>query len=393
MENFEFCLPTKVIFGKNTESKAGEEIKNLGGRRVLVHYGSQSAKKSGLIDRVNTSLEQAGLFYIELGGVVPNPRLSKVHEGVKICKENQIDFILAVGGGSALDSAKAIAHGTAADTEVWDFFDAKAVVEKSLPIGSVLTIAAAGSETSSSCVITNEDGWLKRGLSTDFNRPKFAIMNPELTYSLPPYQTSCGIVDIMMHTMDRYFSPTTDVDFIDRMSEALLQAVIRAGKIALENPNDYEARANLMWAGSISHNGLLGTGKITDFAPHQIEHELSGKYDVAHGAGLAAIWSHWASHACPVNPMKFAQFAVRVWNLPMDFENPEKTALAGIARTEEYFSSIGMPVSLKELGITVTKEDIHDMAEKCTYFGRRTIGGFKKLGYEEIKEIYEAAMR
>jgi len=391
MDNFIYQIPTKVIFGKDTESLAGKEIKSLGASRVLLHYGGQSAKSSGLIDNVNASLKEAGLFHIELGGVLPNPRLSKVEEGVKLCRENSIDFILAVGGGSVIDSAKAISLGAAGDCPVWDFYERKQIPKKGIMHGAIPTIAAAGSETSNSAVITNEDGWIKKGLTTELNRPKFAIMNPKLTYSVPAYHTACGITDIMMHTMDRYFSHTKDTDFTDRVSEALLQSVIQAGKIVMKNPTDYAARADLMWAGSISHNGLTGLGKVTDFAPHQLEHELSGKYDVAHGAGLAAIWGHWARYVYKKNIMKFAQFAQRVFNVSMNFENPEATALEGIERTENYFRSIGMPVNLKELGIDPSPEDYHDMAEKCTYFGKRTIGGFQVLKYKDIKAIYQAA--
>lgn len=391
MLNFEYYTPTRVIFGTGTENETGAQIKKHGGRRILVHYGSESAKKSGLLDKVIQSIKDEGLYCTTLGGVVPNPRLGKVYEGIALCKKENIDFILAVGGGSTIDSAKAIALGAVSDGEVWDFFLDLRVPERALPVGSVLTLAAAGSETSLSSVITNEEGWLKRGLNLEILRPKFAIMNPELTYTLPPYQTASGIVDIMMHTMDRYFSPTKGVDFVDRISEALLQSVIKAGTSCMENPSEYEARANLMWAGSVSHNNLTGTGKLTDFAPHAIEHELSGKYDVAHGAGLAAIWPHWARFVYEADVMKFAQYAVRVWNISMDFENPQRTALEGIAATERYFRSIGMPANLKELGIEASAGDIEEMSEKCTFFGKRTIGNFKNLGYNEIKAIYEMA--
>ena len=391
MDNFTFYSPTKVVFGRNSEESAGKEIQVFGGKRVLLHYGGQSAEKSGLLNKVRESLKTENLFFTELGGAVPNPRLSLVREGIDICRKSNIDFILAVGGGSAIDSAKAIALGVCYKGDVWDFFDGTCLPEAALPHGVILTLAASGSESSSSCVITNEDGWLKRGLNTDFNRPKFALLNPVLTYSVNEYATACGIVDIMMHTMDRYFSPTKDVDFVDRISEALLNSVIRAGSIVMKDPENYPARADLMWAGSISHNTLMGAGKVIDFAPHHIEHEISGKYDVAHGAGLAAVWGHWAWFVYNENIMKFAQFATRVWNLSMDFEDPERTALGGIERTLDYFESLKMPINLKGLGINASDEDIHEMAEKAVFFGKRTLGNFKKLGYEEVKIILKSA--
>jgi len=388
LDNFIYYNPTKIIFGRGAEDAAGGETVSFGGSRVLLHYGGSSAERSGLLERTRESLRKENLFFTELGGAVPNPRLSLAREGIELCAKHDIDFILAVGGGSAIDSAKAIAFG-AVDPggDVWDFFEGTRQPAAAIPVGVILTLSASGSESSTSCVITNEDGWLKRGLNSDLNRPKFALLNPELTYSLNAYQTACGVVDIMMHTMDRYFSPTKDVDFVDRLSEALLQSVIRAGSIAMKRPEDYSARADLMWAGSVSHNTLLGTGKATDFAPHHIEHEISGKYDVAHGAGLAAVWGHWARFVYRENVMKFAQFAARVWNIPMDFEDPERTALNGIDRTTDYFRSLGMPVSLKELGVDASGDDIHDMAEKAIFFGRRKLGSFKKLGYDEVKAI------
>lgn len=391
MDNFEFYSPTKVLFGKGVEANVGTEIKLFGGSRVLLHYGTGSAKKSGLIDKVKSYLDEAGLFYFEFGGVVANPRLSKVYEGIELCKEHNIDFILAVGGGSVIDSAKAIALGTASGGDVWDFFSRKRVPHKALPIGAILTIAAAGSETSMSCVIKNEDEGIKRGVLTDLNRPKFSIMNPELTYTVSKYQVACGIVDIMMHTLDRYFTTTKDTDFIDRISEALLQSVIKNGTLSIIEPENYAARANLMWAGSVSHNTLTGTGKALDFANHAMEHEVSGKYDIAHGAGLASLWGHWARYVYKQDVMKFAQYAVRVFNVSMDFENPEKTAIIGIEKTVEYFKSIGMPTNFKEAGINPTDDDIIDMATKCTFYGERKIGTFKVLDFDDIKHILESA--
>ena len=387
MNNFELYIPTKVIFGKNEESKVGQQIKSFGGSRVLLHYGSNSANKSGLIDDIKKYLEEAGLFYVEFGGVVANPRLSKVYDGIDLCKKNNIDFILAVGGGSVIDSGKAIAMGVVDEGDVWDFFSKKRTPEKALPLGAVLTIAAAGSETSMSCVVKNDTEDIKRGVLSDLNRPRFAIMNPEFTYTVPRYQTACGIVDIMLHTLDRYFSPTKETDFIDRISEGLLRAVMHTGKIAIKDPENYSARANLMWAGSISHNTIMGTGKDFDFSNHAMEHEVSGKFDIAHGAGLSCLWSNWARHVYRQDIMRFAQYAVNVLNVPMDFERPEITALEGIDRTEAYFRSIGMPTNFKDAGINVTDEDIVDMAKKCTFFGGRKIGAFKVLDYDDIAFI------
>lgn len=391
MNNFEFYSPTKVIFGKDSETNVGVQIKRFSGSRVLLHYGSNSAKNSGLIDKIKSHLKEEGLFFMEFGGVVPNPRLSKVYEGINICKNNDIDFILAVGGGSVIDSGKAIAIGTASDGDVWDFFNKKRVPAKALPVGCILTIAAAGSETSMSCVIKNEDENIKRGLLTDLNRPKFAIMNPELTYTVPKYQIACGIVDIIMHTLDRYFTPTKDTDFIDRLSEGLLVSVIKNGSISIKSPKDYSARANLMWAGSISHNTLTGTGKEFDFSNHALEHEVSGKYDIAHGAGLSCLWGNWARYVYKKDIMRFAQYANRVFNIDMNFNEPEITAIEGIEKTESYFKSIGMPTSFKEAGINVTDDDIIDMSKKCTFFGERKVGVFYSLDYDDIKIILENA--
>lgn len=391
MLNFEFYSPTKVIFGKGVENKVAQEIKNWGGQRVLVHFGGSSAKKSGLLDKILTSLEEEGLTYFQLGGVVPNPRLGLVEEGVALCKKENIDFILAVGGGSVIDSAKGIGMSVASNCAARDIYEGNVVPTKCMPIGAVVTIAAAGSETSQSSVITIEEGLLKRGCSCQASRPKFAIMNPQLTYTLPPYQTACGIVDIMLHTMERYFTTVKNVELIDRISEGLLKTVINNGLIVMKEPTNYAARAELMWAGSLSHNDLTGTGRTRDFASHQIEHELSGMFDVAHGAGLAAIWGSWARFVYKVDVSKFAQYAVRVWNCEMDFQYPENTALAGIAKTEEYFKSLGMPINLKELGIDLTDGQIEELAIKCTFFGKRKIGAFMELGKEEIMEILKMA--
>lgn len=392
MINFEFHSTTKVIFGKDVENNVGQEIKDWGGSKVLIHYGGSSAKKSGLLDRVITSLKAVGLSYVELGGVVPNPRLGLVREGVTLCKNENVDFILAVGGGSVIDSSKAIGMSIANGCDAGDIYDRNIVPTKCLPVGVILTIAAAGSETSNSAVITKEEGELKRGIICQDCRPKFAMMNPELTFTLPAYQTACGIVDIMMHTMERYFTTVKNVELTDRISEGLLKTVINNAPIAIKDPTNYDARAEIMWAGSLSHNDLTGTGRIGDFACHQLEHEITGLFNVAHGAGLAAVWGSWARFVYRTDVNKFVQYAVRVWNCEMDFQNPEVTALAGIEKTEAFFKSIGMPTSIKELGIeNLTAEQIEEMAVKCTFFGNRKIGNFMQLDKEEIIQIYEMA--
>jgi alcohol dehydrogenase len=391
MQDFELYTPTKVIFGKNAESKVGELVKSQNCKKVLVHFGGHSAKKSGLLDRVFDSLNKAGIDYVSLGGVVPNPRLSKVYEGIELCKKEGVDFILAVGGGSVIDSSKAIGYGMVNDCDVWDLYTGKAAPTGCLPIGAILTIAAAGSEMSNSSVITNEDGWLKRSCNSDYARCKFAIMNPELTYTLPPYQTSSGCTDILMHTMERYFTKGSTMDITDSMSEALMRTVIKNSKILVKDPKNYKARAEVMWAGSLSHNGLTGCGSIGDWACHQIEHELGGMFDVAHGAGLAAVWGSWARYVYKTNPARFAQFAVNVLGVSNDFNDQEKTALAGIEAMEDYYHSINMPTSIKELGIDLTDEQIEELAYKCSFKKTRTIGGFKTLNFDDILEIYKMA--
>ena len=323
MINFEYYTPTKVIFGKNAEEKTGELVKAQGCKKVLVHYGGNSAKKSGLLDRICKSLEKEEIAYVTLGGVVPNPHLGKVHEGIELCKKEGVDFILAVGGGSVIDSGKAIGYGVANEGEVWDFYEKTRVPKACLPIGAVLTIAAAGSEMSNSSVITNENGWLKRGYNDDICRCRFAIMNPELTYTLPAYQTASGCVDIMMHTMERYFTKEENTTLTDGIGEALIRTVMQSARVLKEDPENYDARAQVMWAGSLSHNGLTGCGTVGDWASHQLEHELGGMFDVAHGAGLAAVWGSWARYVYKEKPERFAQFAVNVMGVTNDFSNPE----------------------------------------------------------------------
>lgn len=389
MQDFDFYTPTKVVFGKNGEDKVGELVKAQNCKKVLVHFGGNSAKKSGLLDRVFDSLSKAEIEYVSLGGVVPNPRLSKVYEGIELCKKENVDFILAVGGGSVIDSAKAIGYGMANDCDVWDFYMKKAVPAGCLPIGALLTLSAAGSEMSNSSVITNEDGWLKRGCNSDYCRPKFAIMNPELTYTLPPYQTSSGCTDILMHTMERYFTQGGTMELTDGISEALMRTVINNSKILMKDPTNYEARAEVMWAGSLSHNGLTGCGSIGDWACHQLEHELGGMFDVAHGAGLAAVWGSWARYVYKYNVARFAQFAVNVLGVPNDFSDQEKTALAGIEAMEAYYHSINMPTSLSELGVEICEDDMKELAYKCSFQNTRTVGGVKALNMEDMLEIYK----
>lgn len=391
MLNFEFYAPTKVIFGKNSEEEVGKLIKEQGGTKVLIHYGGNSAKKSGLLDHIVDLLEKSGISYVSLGGVVPNPRLSKVHEGIELCKQENVDFILAVGGGSVIDSGKAISYGAANEGEVWDFYAKTRVPQAAIPIGAILTIAAAGSEMSSSSVITNEDGWLKRGCNSDLSRCRFTISNPELTYTLPEYQTESGCVDILMHTMERYFTKTEDTMLTDGIGEALMKTVIQSAKVLKVNPQNYDARAQIMWAGSLSHNGLTGCGTIGDWSCHQLEHELGGMFDVAHGAGLAAVWGSWARYVCNEKPERFAQFAVNVMGVANDFSNSQKTAEAGIVAMEEFYRSIAMPTSIKELGIELTENHIEELSYKCSFNNTRTIGNFKILEVEDMKKIYRMA--
>ena len=391
MINFEYYTPTKVIFGKNAEEKTGELVKAQGCKKVLVHYGGNSAKKSGLLDRICKSLEKEEIAYVTLGGVVPNPHLGKVHEGIELCKKEGVDFILAVGGGSVIDSGKAIGYGVANEGEVWDFYEKTRVPKACLPIGAVLTIAAAGSEMSNSSVITNENGWLKRGYNDDICRCKFAIMNPELTYTLPAYQTASGCVDIMMHTMERYFTKEENTTLTDGIGEALIRTVMQSARVLKEDPENYDARAQVMWAGSLSHNGLTGCGTVGDWASHQLEHELGGMFDVAHGAGLAAVWGSWARYVYKEKPERFAQFAVNVMGVTNEFSNPEKTALEGIRRMEEFYHAIGMPTYIHELGVDLTEKQIQELAYKCSFMEKRTIGQFKVLDRQDMENIYRMA--
>ena len=392
MKSFVYYTPTEVVFGKGSESKVGNLVKQFGGKKVLLHYGGKSAVRSGLLDRVCGALDAEGVKYVKLGGVVPNPRLSKVYDGIELCRKEGVDLILAVGGGSVIDSAKAIGLGLMYDGDVWDFFAGKAKAESGFPVGVVLTIPAAGSEMSCSCVITKEDGAEKRSYDDDIIRPKFAVMDPELTYSLPAYQTACGVVDIMMHTMERYFSHEDDMTLTDEVAEAILRTVKDCAYNVLKNPGDYRCRAQIMWAGSLSHNGLTGCGTVGDFASHRLEHELSALYDVAHGAGLAAVWATWARYVFKENVSRFVRFAVNVMGVTNDFTDPEATALAGIEAMERFYRDLSMPTSISELiGREPTDAEIKLMAEKCSRGGVRTVGHFKELDMADMEAIYRLA--
>ncbi len=382
MENFTFINTTKIIFGKGTENQAGAEAARYGSK-ILLHYGGGSIKKYGLYDRVLKSLKDARLEVIELGGVKPNPMLDLVKKGIDICRKEKIDFILAVGGGSTIDSAKAIASGVPYSGYVWDFYSGKAELKEILPMGVVLTIPASGSESSSSSVITNEDGMYKRGFVSDLLQPKFAILNPEITYTLPPYQTACGAADIMAHIMERYFTAVKNVDLTDRLCEAALKTVINNVSVVLEEPKNYDARAEIMWAGSIAHNNLLGTGRIGDWGSHKIEMEISGIYDLAHGAGLAVILPAWMKYVYKKDVERFAQFAVRVWDQEPDFYHLEKTALQGISRLKDFYKGIGLPVTLGEANIPYDR--LEEMAKKCTESG--PVGNFVKLDEDSVLKI------
>jgi len=388
MLNFNFYSPTYFAFGKEREKETGKLVKRFGGTKVLIHYGGGSVVKSGLLDRIKKSLQDSDLSFIELGGAVPNPRSGLVYTGIELCKAQNIDFVLAVGGGSAIDSAKAIAVGALYDGDFWDFFTGK-TIEKALPIATVLTLTAAGSEGSASMVITHENGMLKRGGYSDLIRPVFSIMNPELTYTLPPYQTAAGVADMMAHVMERYFTNTKNVELTDRLGEAVMLTIINEAPKVLKNPKDYEARANLMWAGTLAHNDVCGSGREEDWASHKIEHELSGLYDVTHGAGLAVIFPAWMKYVMKQDIARFAQFAVRVWGCEMDFQNPENTAREGIERYEQFMKSIGMPTRLSDLGAKV--EDIPVLIDKL-HLGDKTLGSFVKLTREDIRKIYELAV-
>ena len=392
MFGFEHYTPTEVIFGKRAEERIGELLSARGARKVLIHYGGSSALRSGLIGRVKAALEASGIRYAELGGVVPNPHLSKVREGIALGLREEIDFILAVGGGSVIDSAKAISYGLAEpEKDVWELFEHKRKAKGFLPLASILTIAAAGSETSSSCVITNEQTREKRSYDDNLSRPLFTVMNPALTMSLPDYQTESGCTDILMHTMERYFTQGGNMELTDAIAEGLLKTVMKYAEILHRDPQNYEARAEVMWAGSLSHNGLAGCGSDGgDFASHRLEHELSGMFDVAHGAGLAAIWPSWARYVYQDCLPRFVRYALNVMGVPPQ-ESDRATALRGIEAMEDFFRRIGMPTNLRELGIAPTEEQIRQMAESCARAAGGSKGSAKVLYQEDMAEIYRMA--
>ena len=388
MENFEFRNPTKIVFGRGAEARVGPETA-AHARKVLLHYGGGSIKASGLHARVVASLREAGVEWVELPGVQPNPRLSLVHEGVRLCKQQGLGLVLAVGGGSVIDSAKAIAMGAVVENDVWDFYLGKGEPRAALPVGTVLTIPAAGSEASTGTVVTKEEGLLKRAVNSELIYPRFSILNPELAFTLPPFQVACGASDIMAHLMERYFTVVKAVDFTDRLLEATMKTVALKAPRVLESPRDYDTWAELMWAGTVAHNNLLNTGRIGDWASHDIEHEISAIYDVAHGAGLAVVFPAWMRHTLARDPGRFAQWAVRVWNVDMDFSSPEATAREGIRRLEAWYHAIGLGTRLSDLG--VGKDRLDEMARKCTDGGRRTVGNFVPLDTAGVRRVYELA--
>ena len=388
MDNFSFYAPTYFAFGKDTEKQAGALIRRFGGHKALLHYGGGSVVRSGLLDRVKESLNAEGIAWVELGGVKPNPRSGQVYEGIELCRKENVDFVLAIGGGSTIDSAKAIAAGVLYDGDFWDFYEGKRV-EKALPIGTVLTIAAAGSEGSPDSVITKEQGMIKRGASGEAYRPKFSILNPALTQTLPAYQSACGITDIIAHLYERYLTNTKEVETTDRMIEALIMAMAHEGPRVIENPDNYDARANIMWAGMMAHNNSCGVGRSQDWTSHNLEHELSALYDVAHGAGLAVVMPAVFTYTMKHDVTRFAKIANRVWGCPMDFDCPERTAKAGIEALRSFLISIGMPKNFAELG--AKEEDIDQLAHTCCWGSENASGklyGFTQLTEDEVKEIY-----
>ena len=392
MKDFSFYAPTEVVFGEKSEEQVARLVKKYGGKKVLVHYGGQSAIRSGLLVKIINQLQEAGIDFVKLGGVVPNPRLSLAQKGIELCRQKGIDFILAVGGGSVIDSAKCIAYGVPYKGNVWDFYLGKEKATKMLPVAAVLTIPAAGSEMSESSVITNEEGDVKLGYSNNLSRPKFAIMNPRRTFTLPPYQTAAGVTDMMMHTMERYFTKDDDMDLTTDLAEAMLRSMKNAVFAVLKNPEDYRYRAQIMWGGSLMHNGLTGCGVDEDWATHQLEHELSGMFDVTHGAGLAAIWPSWARYVMHENLRRFVRFAVNVMDVPNDFTDPEGTALKGIEAMERFYHAIGMPINIKELiGRDITDAEIKEMTRKCSRDGKSTCGGLKVLEAKDMQAIYQMA--
>jgi alcohol dehydrogenase YqhD (iron-dependent ADH family) len=389
MDNFVFRNPTKIIFGRGTEARVGAEAAAIA-KKVLLHYGGGSIKKSGLYDRVVTSLKAAGVAFVELGGVAPNPRLSLVREGIALCRKEQVGLILAVGGGSVIDSAKAIAVGVPYQGDVWDFYTGVADPKETLPVATVLTIPAAGSEASTGSVVTKEEGLLKRPCNSELNYPRFSILNPELAFTLPKDQVANGVADIMAHLLERYFVNAKPVELTDRLIEATLRTVIDMAPKVLAKSDDYDAWAELMWAGTVAHNNLLNTGRDGDWGSHDIEHELSGIYDIPHGAGLAAVFPAWMKYVLKHDIARFVQFAVRVWGIDQSFFDHERTAREGIARLEAFWASLGLSVRLRGLGIG--SDRIEEMAVKCTKSGTATVGNFQKLGKSDVSAILKLAL-
>lgn len=391
MLDFTYYAPTEVVFGREAESHVARLVRKYGGRKILVHYGGGSAKRSGLLDKVCDQLTAEGIEYLLLGGVVPNPRLSLVRQGIELCRREGIDLILAIGGGSAIDSSKAIAYGVPYEGDVWDFFEGKAKVAEALPVGCVVTNPASGSEMSDSCVISNEETRDKRGVSTPLGRCKFAVSNPERTFTLPAWQTAAGVTDIMMHTMERYFSNDMDMTLTEALAEALLRTLKAAAPRALADPCDYQARTQIMWGGSLAHNGLTECGMTRDWACHKMEHELSAMFDVTHGAGLSALWPTWARYVYRSNPERFVRFAVNVLGVQFD-GSAESTALAGIDAMEAFYRSIGMPTLIGELlGRALTDDEAAEMARRCSHDGSITVGRLRVLDRNDIFEIYKLA--
>jgi len=390
MENFRFYAPTYFCFGQNSEESIGELVTRFGGHKVLLHYGGGSVKRNGVYGRVTASLQAAGIPWVELPGVMPNPRSGLVYEGIDLCRRENVDFILAVGGGSAIDSAKAIAAGVPYEGDFWDFYSVGTPVDVALPVGTVLTIAAAGSEGSPDSVITQEKGMFKRGATGEAMRPKFSILNPESTESLPAFQTACGITDMMAHVCERYFTNTENVEITDRLCEGVLKAIIEEAPKTIADPRDYQARANIMWSGMVAHNNIVGVGRAQDWNSHRLEHELSALYDVAHGAGLAVIMPAWMKHVMAHDVNRFAQFAVRVWGCDMDFAHPERTAAEGIRRFRAFLTSIGMPATFAELG--AREEDIPGMVEHLFTAEKEPLPGFMQLTRKDVEAIYRLAL-
>lgn len=391
MFNFTYYTPTKVVFGKGAEDQAGALVKAQGCKKVLIHYGGGSVVRSGLLGKIKASLDRELVAHVELGGVVPNPRLSLVYQGIELARKEGVDFILAVGGGSVIDSSKAIAYGLAEDGDVWELYDHVRAAKACLPVGAVLTIAAAGSEMSNSSVITKDEGGVKRGYNNEICRPKFAIMNPELTMTLPPYQTASGCVDILMHTMERYFTPNGTMDLTDSLAEGLMRTVMKNARLLKDNPQNYDARAEVMWAGSLSHNGLTGCGSDGgDWAPHGLEHEMGGMFDVTHGAGLAAVWGSWARYVYRDCLPRFVKFAVNVMGVDGG-GTPEEVAMRGIEAMEDFYRSIHMPTCFSELGIAPTQEQLKTMAKMCSVASGGPKGAAKALYEADMLKIYEMA--